>query len=56
MTASNGLGVVQGGPFAGALEVSQHRYLPNGGGACQHDAILDPNTGRELRKLPSSEC
>jgi hypothetical protein len=55
VTDSNGFSVVPSGRFAGALEVSQHRYLPQGG-SCEKASVIDPNTGKQLQLLPTTEC
>ena len=56
VTDSNSLTVVAGGRFAGALEISQHRYGKQGAGSCGLNSIMDPNTGKRLERLPSPDC
>ena len=52
---SNSLSVVAGGKFAGALDLSQHIYAPQGG-SCDQERIFDPNTKKVLQTIPTSEC
>jgi len=56
VTDANGYTVVPSGRFAGALQVSQHRYAKEGEGSCELNSIMDPNTGKRLTILPSPEC
>ena len=55
VTDSNSLSVVQKGRFAGALDISQHIYAPQGG-SCDQERIFDPNTKKVLQTIPSAEC
>ncbi len=56
VAAANDYSVVPSGRFAGALQVSQHKYATNGEGSCELNSIMDPNTGKRLALLPSPDC
>lgn len=55
VTPSNSLLVVPGGRFAGALDITQHIYAPQGG-SCDQERIFDPNTKKVLQTIPTSDC